>query len=77
MEEAGSPYLVPLSVPWDGITSNMVTPSCSQTGRNLQATDKAYLGSARSTSSHTRLTPGRTLPGKAAIPITALEVLTI
>jgi hypothetical protein len=52
MEEAGSPYLVPLSVPWDGITSNMVTPSCSQTGRNLQATDKAYLGSARSTSSY-------------------------
>jgi len=76
MEDAGSTYLVPLSVPWDGITLNVVTPS-SQTGRNLQATDKAYLGSDRSTSSHTRLTPGRPQPGKAAIPITALEVLTI
>ncbi len=37
MEEAGPPYLVPLSFLWDGITLLVATPSSSPTSRNLQA----------------------------------------
>jgi hypothetical protein len=41
---SGTPYLVPLSFLWDGITVLMATPSSSPTGRNLQATGKVRLG---------------------------------
>jgi hypothetical protein len=40
----GTPYLVPLSFLWDGITLLVATPSSSPTSRNLQATGKVRLG---------------------------------
>jgi hypothetical protein len=43
-EEAGTPYLVPLSFLWDGITLLIATPSSSPTSRNRQATGKVRLG---------------------------------
>jgi hypothetical protein len=42
-EGSGTPYLVPLSFLWDGITLLVATPSSSPTGRNLQATGKVRL----------------------------------
>lgn len=42
--ESGTPYLVPLSFLWDGVTLLMATQSSSPTSRNLQATGKARLG---------------------------------
>jgi len=42
--ESGTPYLVPLSFLWDGITLLIATPSSSPTSRNLQATGKVRLG---------------------------------
>lgn len=42
--ESGTPYLVPLSFLWDGVTLLMATPSSSPTSRNLQATGKVRLG---------------------------------
>lgn len=41
---SGTPYLVPLSFLWDGITLLVATPSSSPTSRNLQATGKVRLG---------------------------------
>ena len=41
---SGTPYLVPLSFLWDGITLLIATPSSSLTSRNLQATGKVRLG---------------------------------
>ena len=40
----GTPYLVPLSFLWDGITVLMATPASSPTGRNLQAGNTVRLG---------------------------------
>jgi len=42
-----TPYLVPLSFLWDGITLLVATPSSSPTSRNLQATGKVRLGIGR------------------------------
>ncbi|MGW3624371.1 pyridoxamine 5'-phosphate oxidase family protein [Streptomyces sp. NPDC000880] len=42
--ESGTPYLVPLSFLWDGVTLLVATPSSSPTSRNLQATGKVRLG---------------------------------
>jgi Pyridoxamine 5''-phosphate oxidase. len=39
----GTPYLVPLSFLWDGITLLLATPASSPTGRNLQASDTVRL----------------------------------
>jgi Pyridoxamine 5'-phosphate oxidase len=41
---SGTPYLVPLSFLWDGVTLLVATPSSSPTSRNLQATGKVRLG---------------------------------
>lgn len=41
---SGTPYLVPLSFLWDGITVLVSTTSSSPTSRNLQATGKVRLG---------------------------------
>jgi len=41
---SGTPYLVPLSFLWDGVTVLVATPSSSPTGRNLQATGRVRLG---------------------------------
>jgi hypothetical protein len=41
---SGTPYLVPLSFLWDGVTLLVATPSSSPTGRNLQATGRVRLG---------------------------------
>ncbi len=41
---SGSPYLVPLSFLWDGVTLLIATPSSSPTSRNLRATGKVRLG---------------------------------
>jgi hypothetical protein len=41
---SGTPYLVPLSFLWDGITLLLATPSSSPTSRNLLATGKVRLG---------------------------------
>ncbi len=43
-EGSGTPYLVPLSFLWDGVTLLIATPSSSPTARNLQATEKIRLG---------------------------------
>jgi nitroimidazol reductase NimA-like FMN-containing flavoprotein (pyridoxamine 5'-phosphate oxidase superfamily) len=43
-EGSGTPYLVPLSFLWDGVTLLIATPSSSPTARNLQATEKVRLG---------------------------------
>jgi nitroimidazol reductase NimA-like FMN-containing flavoprotein (pyridoxamine 5'-phosphate oxidase superfamily) len=43
-EGSGTPYLVPLSFLWDGVTLLIATPSSSLTARNLQATEKVRLG---------------------------------
>jgi Pyridoxamine 5'-phosphate oxidase len=40
----GTPYLIPLSFLWDGLTLLLATPAASPTGRNLQATGKVRLG---------------------------------
>ena len=40
----GTPYLVPLSFLWDGLTVLVATPAASPTGRNMQATGKVRLG---------------------------------
>lgn len=42
--ESGTPYLVPLSFLWDGMTLLVATPSSSPTSRNLQGTGKVRLG---------------------------------
>jgi Pyridoxamine 5'-phosphate oxidase len=42
--ESGTPYLVPLSFLWDGVSLLISTPSSSPTSRNLQATGKVRLG---------------------------------
>ncbi|MFI2352229.1 pyridoxamine 5'-phosphate oxidase family protein [Streptomyces sp. NPDC019443] len=42
--ESGTPYLVPLSFLWDGVTLLVATLSASPTSRNLQATGKVRLG---------------------------------
>jgi len=41
---SGTPYLVPLSFVWDGVTVLIATPAASPTGRNLRATGKVRLG---------------------------------
>ena len=41
---SGTPYLVPLSFLWDGVTLLVATPAASPTGRNLQAAGKVRLG---------------------------------
>jgi hypothetical protein len=41
---SGTPYLVPLSFLWDGVTLLVATHASSPTGRNLQATGKVRLG---------------------------------
>ena len=41
---SGTPYLIPLSFLWDGITLLVATPSSSPTSRNLRATGKVRLG---------------------------------
>jgi hypothetical protein len=41
---SGTPYLVPLSFLWDGITLLLATPASSPTGRNLQASNTVRLG---------------------------------
>ena len=41
---SGTPYLVPLSFLWDGVTLLVATPSSSPTSRNLLATGKVRLG---------------------------------
>ena len=41
---SGTPYLVPLSFLWDGISLLVATPSSSPTSRNLLATGKVRLG---------------------------------
>jgi hypothetical protein len=43
-EGSGTPYLVPLSFLWNGITLLVATPSSSPTSRNLLATGKARVG---------------------------------
>lgn len=40
----GDPYLVPLSLDWDGETLLLSTPTGSTTGRNLAATRTVRLG---------------------------------
>ena len=40
----GTPYLVPLSFLWDGVSLLIATPSASPTGRNLEATGRVRLG---------------------------------
>src|SRR5260370_12089294 len=40
----GAPYLVPLSLDWDGEALLMATPTDSPTGRNLAATRAVRLG---------------------------------
>jgi hypothetical protein len=40
----GTPYLVPLSFLWDGVTLLLATPASSPTGRNLQAGKTVRLG---------------------------------
>jgi hypothetical protein len=42
--ESGTPYLVPLSFLWDGVTLLVATQSSNPTSRNLQATGKVRLG---------------------------------
>lgn len=42
--ESGTPYLVPLSFLWDGVTLLVATPASSPTGRNLQANGKVRIG---------------------------------
>lgn len=42
--EGGTPYMVPLSFLWDGVTLLISTPAASPTSRNLQATGKVRLG---------------------------------
>jgi hypothetical protein len=41
--ESGTPYLVPLSFLWDGVTLLIATPAASPTARNLLATGKVRL----------------------------------
>src|SRR6266699_552432 len=41
---SGTPYLVPLSFLWDGLTLLVATPASSPTGRNLQASGRVRLG---------------------------------
>jgi len=41
---SGTPYLIPLSYLWDGLTLLIATPTASPTSRNLQATGKVRLG---------------------------------
>src|SRR5438309_5876567 len=41
---SGTPYLVPLSFLWDGMTLLIATPASSRTSRNLQATRRVRLG---------------------------------
>jgi hypothetical protein len=41
---SGTPYLVPLSFLWDGITFLIATPASSPTSRNLQASGRVRLG---------------------------------
>lgn len=43
-EAGGSPYLVPLSFLWDGISLLVATPSGSPTGRNLRTGGKVRIG---------------------------------
>ena len=40
----GTPYLVPLSFLWDGVTLLIATPASSPTGHNLQATGRVRVG---------------------------------
>jgi pyridoxamine 5'-phosphate oxidase-like protein len=40
---SGTPYLIPLSFLWDGVTLLISTPSSSPTSRNLQATGQVRL----------------------------------
>jgi hypothetical protein len=40
----GTPYLVPLSYLWDGLSLLFATTAASPTGRNLQATHRARIG---------------------------------
>jgi Pyridoxamine 5'-phosphate oxidase len=40
----GTPYLIPLSFLWDGLTLLVATPDASPTSRNLRATGKVRLG---------------------------------
>jgi hypothetical protein len=40
----GTPYLVPLSFLWDGVTLLLATTASSPTGRNLQAGNTVRLG---------------------------------
>ena len=42
--QGGTPYLVPLSFLWDGLTLLVATSSSSPTSRNLQASGKVRLG---------------------------------
>jgi len=42
--ETGTPYLVPLSFLWDGVTVLICTPATSPTSRNLRATGRVRLG---------------------------------
>jgi hypothetical protein len=41
---SGTPYLVPLSFLWDGVTLLISVPSSSPTSRNLHATGKVRIG---------------------------------
>lgn len=41
---SGTPYLVPLCFPWDGVSLLVCTPADSPTSRNLQATGKVRRG---------------------------------
>ena len=43
-DDAGTPYLIPLSFLWDGTTLLISTPATSPTSRNLQASGKVRLG---------------------------------
>ena len=43
-DEAGTPYLVPLSFDWDGDSLLIATSAASPTGRNLQAGRTVRLG---------------------------------
>lgn len=40
---SGEPYLVPLSLAWDGVTVVLATPARSRTARNVVATGRARL----------------------------------
>ena len=42
--ETGTPYLVPLSFLWDGVTALICTPATSPTSNNLRATGRVRLG---------------------------------